>query len=456
MPYFASSTARASATSTSQLFTAYTYDGLQRVLKSANAVGSTSNAYNAWTVTTTDANGKIKDYSKDAYGNLATVVEHVSGAYATTTYAWDLNKALTKVTDALGNVRNFTYDGLGQRLTAQDLHAAADSTFGSWSYTFDPAGNLTQVVDPKSQTINYGYDALNRKMTEDYTGQAGVEITNSYDTCNDGKGRLCVASSTATRTTYNYDPLGLQSSASSTINGTSTSFVTQYGYDRQGNNTLVTYPDNAQVQYNYNGAGLIDAVLEKENGGNFGYIVNNFDYSPLGQARSIVMANGAQTTNTYDQSLLYRLTKKVTTQPNGSHAQDLAYTYDALGNITKIIDNGTAGTGKIISYAYDDLSRLLNASTTVASSSPLSYSYTYDAIGNITNGPLGAYSYLGSVGTNFADPDAVTAVATTTITIGGSGGISTSTIALTSTTTNITLGFNSTTTNITVALLGDV
>src|SRR5450631_1895504 len=115
LPYFASSTARASATSTSQLFTAYTYDGLQRVLKGANAVGSTSNAYNAWTVTTTDANGKIKDYSKDAYGNLAAVVEHVSGAYATTTYAWDLNKSLTKVTDALGNVRNFTYDGLGQR-----------------------------------------------------------------------------------------------------------------------------------------------------------------------------------------------------------------------------------------------------------------------------------------------------------------------------------------------------
>jgi hypothetical protein len=49
-------------------------------------------------------------------------------------------------------------------------------------------------------------------------------------------------------------------------------------------------------------------------------------------------------------------------------------------------------------------------------------------------------------GSVYADPEAVTAVATTTITTGGGGAISTSTIALTSTTTNITLGFNSTTT----------
>jgi RHS repeat-associated protein len=446
LPYFASSTARSSATSTSQLFTTYTYDALQRVLKTTNAVGSTSNAYNAWTVTTTDANGKVKDYAKDAYGNLATVVEHVSGQYATTSYAWDLNKSLTKVTDALGNIRNFTYDGLGRRLTAEDLHAPGDASFGSWSYTYDPAGNLTQTVDPKSQTINNGYDVLNRKTTEDYTGQAGVEITNTYDVCNDGKGRLCVASSTASRTAYNYNQLGLQSSASSTLIGTTTSFVTQYGYDRQGHQTLVTYPDNAQVQYNYNSGGSVDAVLEKENGGSFSYIVNNFDYSPLGQPSSIVMGNGAVTTNSFDQNALDRLTKKVTALSNGTHAQDLAYSYDSLGNITRIVDNGTSGTGKVVNYAYDDLSRLLNASTTIASSTPYGYAYTYDALGNITSGPLGTYSYLGSGGSNYADPDAVTAFATTTITTSGGGGISTSTIALTSTTTNITLGFNGTTT----------
>jgi YD repeat-containing protein len=234
------------------------------------------------------------------------------------------------------------------------------------------------------------------------------------------------------------------SASQNTVRADIASFATQYSYDRQGNQTLITYPDNAQVQYNYNGAGLIDAVLEKENGSSFANVVSNFDYSPLGQPTSIIFANGAATTNTYDQNSLYRLKKKVTTVPSGSHAQDLAYTYDALGNITQIVDNGTSGSGKTVNYAYDDLSRLINASTTIASTTPYSYTYTYDALGNITSGPLGTYSYLGSTGTNYADPDAVTAVATTTVTSGGGGGTSTSTIALTSTTTNITLGFNGT------------
>jgi YD repeat-containing protein len=313
LPYFASSTARSSATTTGKLFTSYTYDALRRTLTIANAVGTTSNAYDRWTVTTTDANGTPKDLVKDAYGNLANVVEHIgTSSYATTTYTRDLNKSLTNITDALGNIRNFTYDGLGRRLSAQDLHASTDTTFGSWSFSYDAANNLTSQTDPKNQTTNFTYDVLNRKLTEDYTGQSGTEISYTYDTCNDGKSRLCIASSTESRITYNYNPLGLQSSASSTINGTSTAFVTQVGYDRQGNQTSITYPDNAQVQYNYNSAGLVDAVLEKENSGSFAYIINNIDYSPLNQITVIQYPNGATTTNTYDPNALYRLTQKQT------------------------------------------------------------------------------------------------------------------------------------------------
>src|SRR5262249_9184307 len=88
-----------------------------------------------------------------------------------TKYTYNGLNALTKITDASGNVRNFTYDGLGRRLTAEDLHAPSDATFGTWTYTYDDAGNLTQVVDPKSQTINRTYDDLNRISTESLSGQ---------------------------------------------------------------------------------------------------------------------------------------------------------------------------------------------------------------------------------------------------------------------------------------------
>src|SRR5262249_34535348 len=137
-----------------------------------------------------------------------------------TTYAWDLNKSLTKITDASGNVHNFPYDGLGRRLTAEDLHAVADGTFGTWTYAFDAAGNLSSSTDPKNQTINYTYDVLNRKVTEDYSGQVGIEVSNTYDTCTNGVGRLCVASSTGAKITNAYDPDGNISNATTTVGGT--------------------------------------------------------------------------------------------------------------------------------------------------------------------------------------------------------------------------------------------
>ncbi len=424
LPYFASSTARSTATTTSQLYTNYTYDALQRAATVVNSVGTTSNAYDAWTVTATDANGKLKDYTKDAYGNLAKVVEHISSSTATTTYTWDLNKSLTNITDAAGNVRNFTYDGLGRKLTAEDLHVATDTTFGTSTFAYDAAGNLASTTDAKGQTINYAYDQLNRKITEDYTGQSGTEITNTYDLCGDGKGRLCIASSTASRIVYNYNPLGLQSSASSTLNGSSTPFVTQYTYDRQGNQILVTNPDSSQIQNNYNSAGLLDSVLEKETGGSFGYIERNIDYSPTGQQALVIAGNWATTTNSYNQNALYRLTQKITQVPSGSRAQDLSYTYDALGNITQLVDAGTSGTAKTVNYTYDDLSRLLTASTTNASTSPnYKYTYTYDVLGNILSGPLGNYTYGGSSGSSYADPDAVTAIGSTTLTYDKNGNL---------------------------------
>jgi YD repeat-containing protein len=388
LPYFDSGSTKTSATTTSALFTSYTYDPLQRLLITTNAVGSSSNAYGNWLVTTTDPRGKTKDAHSDAYGNLIEVDEHNNSSTYTTTYTFNGLKALTNITDALGNVRNFTYDGLGRRLTAQDLHATADMTYGSSTFAYDDAGNLTQAVDAKSQTINYTYDSLNRPLTEDYTGQAGTEFQYTYDTCTQGKTRLCVVSSTDAITSSTYNSLGQLTQESKTIGGSV--YVTSYTYDRQGNQVSITNPDNSQITYLYNGAGFVESVSEKENGGNTNSVITNFDYSPTDQPATIAYANGVTVTNTYDPTKIYRLTQKVGALPSGGgNAQNMSYAYDALGNITQLVDASNSGTGKTVNYTYDDLSRLTNASTTSASSTPYGQTFVYDALGNITVGPAG-------------------------------------------------------------------
>jgi YD repeat-containing protein len=80
--------------------------------------------------------------------------------------------------------------------------------YGSSTYAYDDAGNLTSTMDAKLQTVTYTYDDLNRPLTEDHTGAGGTEITYGYDTCTDGKGRLCGATTTDAGMHFTYFPDG--------------------------------------------------------------------------------------------------------------------------------------------------------------------------------------------------------------------------------------------------------
>ena len=113
LPYFSASSANTTATSNAALFTTYAYAALQRTVTTANAVGTTTQTYVNWKTTITDANGKKKDLFNDAYGNLIEVNEHNASSTYVTAYTYNGLNALTNLIDALGNVRNFTYDGLG-------------------------------------------------------------------------------------------------------------------------------------------------------------------------------------------------------------------------------------------------------------------------------------------------------------------------------------------------------
>ncbi len=318
LPYFSSSTARTTATTSAKIYTQLTYDPLQRVTQIVNAVGTTTNTYDDWRTRTTDANGKNKDFWKDAYGNLANVVEYLNGSPATTTYAYDTVNNLTKITDALSNLRNFIYDGLARRIWSEDLHASGDTLFGTSTYTYDVANNLTQFKDPRASTTNYTYDTLNRKLTEDNTSGGGTEITYVYDTCLNGKGKLCSATTTnngiVISTGRVYNPLGLTATETKYINGQW--YNTSYTFDRQANQSKITYPDNSEVRYTYATSSKPIRIEQREtSGSSWRNIVANVTYSPMGQETSIYWGSQATTTYTYDQNALYRLINILTLAP---------------------------------------------------------------------------------------------------------------------------------------------
>lgn len=319
LPYFSNSAASTSPAANGNLYKVYNYDPVYHVKAISTSVGSTTYAYNNWTTTVTDPNGNARDLSYDAYGNLVGVTEHNGGSVYTTSYGYDGNKNLTSLTDTSGNIRAFTYDGLSRELSAQDLHAASDTSFGTWTYIYDPAGNKTSVTDPKSQTINYTYDALNRVLTEDYTDQTGTEKTFAYDSCANGIGQLCSVSAPSAVTTYQYDLVGGVASETETI-GSASSLKIQYVYDQQGNVTTQTYPDGSIVNYLYNGFGQLSSITEKEpTATTTRTIVADITYGPDGQFTYQRDGNSVETFNTYDPNALYRLTQRKTVGPGTGH-----------------------------------------------------------------------------------------------------------------------------------------
>ena len=424
LPYFSVGSERTSPTSDSTLYTNYSYETLGRLRAAINAVGVTSNNYNDWNLIVTDANGKAKDLHKDGYGNLVKVDEHNVGNTYSVLYDYNYLGNIIKITDALSNVRNFTYDNLGRRLTAEDLRAPTDATFGVWTYAYDDAGNLTQTIDPKNQTVNYTYDDINRQLTEDHAERTRpsprIEVAYTYDNGIDGAGRLTGIASSNFIQNNAYNALGLLETESKIINDET--YLTAYEYDRQGNQITVANPDGSQVKNIYNSAGLLDKIQRKESAdADFIDVASNIDYAPTGQATAISYANGASTTNNYDAAKLYRLSNKITTIANGIRGQDLTYTYDAVGNIIAIVDASATDSSKNSQYAYDYAYRLTSASisNSAQGQSDYTYNFSYDAIGNILNRTetIGAnsaatYTYLydGSAGSNYANPHAVTSI----------------------------------------------
>ena len=401
LPYNSFGNQMTTRTNVEALYTNNAYDPVGRISTIVDSTGTIAYSYDDWKTTTVDKNGKIKNYCKDAYGNLIKVEEINNGSIYTTNYEWNLNKKLAKITDALGNVRNFTYDSLGRRLSAEDLHALTDTSFGSWSYSYDSAGNLIKTIDPKSQIVNYTYNDLNQILTEDSTATGGIDKTYTYGGCYNGVGKLCVINqSSGLLTTYSYDTNGNVINENKTIAGVV--YTTSYTYDYLGHLLTLVYPDGGQVKYTYNIAGLLEKIERKESGGAFVNVISNFDYNPMNQVVTENYPN-LVTTNTYDINKLYRLTRRQTIG-NGSNFQDLNYTYDNAGNITQIMDASNTASAKTVNYTYDDLYRLINVSGTY------SQSFSYDPIGNLTSGPAGNYSYLGNTGNLKANPHAATSI----------------------------------------------
>ncbi len=161
---------------------------------------------------------------------------------------------------------------------------------------------------------------------------------------------------------YEYDSRNRLISETKTIDGTE--YTISYAYDAASHPVSMTYPDGTIVQQSYDNVGRVTSVN--------GYADYLWSETELQQ---IMYANDVTTTYNYD---VRGRPTQIHAQKNGSDLLNLAYTYDAGGNILQMKNTENVNGQQIVKeqwdYTYDSLNRLRTA---VGNS--YSFTYTYDS-----------------------------------------------------------------------------
>ncbi|WP_162258346.1 RHS repeat-associated core domain-containing protein, partial [Frateuria sp. Soil773] len=272
------------------------------------------------------------------------------------------------------------------------------------------SGQLTGMTRNDGSALAYAYDALGRPTS---VGNGQETRIYSYDTCTNGKGRLCrMAGSDSVTThswsTFAYTPEGWlatrQDAMQSTIN------TTGYTYDDLGRPTGISYPSGVAVGYAYDHGKL--AAVTSTRGGVTTTIANGFHYQPFGAAMEWTYGNGLKHTASFDQdgrltglgasnastvrqnlSYDYNFGDEITAITNGiDGTQNRVYAYDAAGRLEKDTRNGLTWTldangnrsrytasGVQADYVIEPSSNRVSSYTTLAGART---DYQYDARGN--------------------------------------------------------------------------
>lgn len=371
--------ARSSSATDDTYLTTYTYDAHGNrtgvTTPPVRTDGSSSLASRTTTTTYTTASTVAVDGGTTPAGLPETVT---TPAGALTRYAYFTSGDLARITDPVGLVTAFTYDGLGRQLTVSETWTEAGTDPGT-----DPA--VTHAA-----TAGYEYDRAGRVVVERspaftnrVTGAVHTPVTTTTFDVDGNVTEQTVADATggdATRTVSStYDGHARQASATD-----ATGAVTTFGYDVYGNLSGEVGPTGVETRYASDPNGhLLTVTL-------VGYTGDPSDpsdpadvvesaraYDPAGRLASITDAMGRRTMYTYTDDGL--LTKAVRLPPGQASSPSFVLqqnAFDAAGNIvSQTTNNGTTTT----TFTLDAAGRTVSATLDPAGlDRTTTYTYTAD------------------------------------------------------------------------------
>lgn len=376
--------------STSGVTTTTTYFSKNYVYDTAGLLKQVTGNNGQSETFTYDANGRVAshtdaslaktEYQYDSQGRQSQV-KYPDGGIAR--YAYDSLGRLTQVTDPKNQVTRYFYNGFGD-LVRRESPDTGVATFG-----YDAAGRPAWETTADGRTAQFTVDGLGRITARtsnwpttypDHVGFGPLTRSYVYDTCTNGKGRLCSTTDHTGTTSYAYLSTGEVTSRSfNTENGKA--YQLGWGYDSYGRLTSQTYPGGAEASYGYDGKGRVSLVRARASGQAWQTLATTFTYQPFGPYTQFNQGNGLTRTLGFDQD------RRITSIANGTSVQNLGYSYnnrDLIAGISNTVVPTAAQT-----YGYDG-----NARLTSATSSDGSQAFTYDSNTNRTSHTWGGQTDL--------------------------------------------------------------
>ncbi|MBT9458296.1 MAG: RHS repeat-associated core domain-containing protein [Burkholderiaceae bacterium] len=300
-------------------------------------------SYNGLSTTQTNDAGDARVEERTPIGQLLRVTDP-NGAQVAHQYEAFGNLRATK--DALQNTIAISYDLLGRK------RSLADPDAGLTTYKYDALGQLKEQQNARqrelTQITTFDYDVLGRMFKR----SAPEYVSNwVYDTCVNGKGRLCETSTThGVSRKYAYDGFGRLITQRTNTGGPS--FVTGYGYDAvTGRLANQTYPSGLQVGYNYAGSGHVESLK----------LLSALDLAPLpavpGQAAGAAVSLSAGTV--LWQAEAVNAWGRAEQQGLGSGVKRRLQVEAALGRALQLSAGKAAATDVLMHrYSWDSLDNL--------------------------------------------------------------------------------------------------
>jgi RHS repeat-associated protein len=293
------------------------------------------------------------------YDSLGRPTTDLSGNWYPITKVYDSVDRITRMTDGLGNLRDYKYDANGNpieqslTLAAAGMPALIDHTAAQ----YDISDRMTANTDSAGNVTAYQYDALGNVVK--ITNPDNYSVAIEYDEAN--------------HVVKAYDQEG--HAVTKTV-------------DLSGKPRTVTDPNGNTVKYEYYGSerdGRLKQITDAADR------VTTFDYDANGNAISVTDNLGRVTMTFYDAlNRPTRIVGPVYTDATLAQIRPVTrYTYNALGHLTSVSAGSTDFTGTNegadvltpqASYAYDDFGRKIRETDALGKS----WTFEYDPNNNLT------------------------------------------------------------------------